>query len=179
MGHPEKFFERADFSQFRFYQAQLRHGAGWGFKLLEGLQAALQPIMDVLRHQDHFFHDLLLVEKLFIRGLQFLVEFLEAQLKFAVVAIWRPVLPQRITLIYRHIEFASLFDQFAQIPYMAFTPWDLFVEDHAIKSLFWRIGNQFLRQRDVFLSGETQAVDNALDFVLGALNPLRNVHFLL
>jgi hypothetical protein len=56
---------------------------------------------------------------------------------------------------------------------------DLLVDDHAIEALLGRLGDELLSQRDVLLAGETEAVNDALDLVLGVLDALGNLDFLL
>ena len=55
----------------------------------------------------------------------------------------------------------------------------LFVEHDAVEPLARRVGQQFFRQRDVFLAGEAEAVNDFADFVFGGFDALGNFHLLL
>src|SRR5438046_8839130 len=60
---------------------------------------------------------------------------------------------------------------------MALARWQAGVENDAIEPPFRRLGNQLLRQRDVFLGSETQAVKESFDFILGLFDSLADGHF--
>src|SRR2546430_7013367 len=60
---------------------------------------------------------------------------------------------------------------------MALARWQAGVENYAIEPFFRRLGNQLLRQRDVFLGRETQAEKDSFDLMLGLFDSLADGHF--
>ena len=61
---------------------------------------------------------------------------------------------------------------------MAFAVGDLLVHDHAVKAFLGRFGKQLFRDRNVFLGGETEAVNEPLHLGLGFFDALANLDFL-
>src|SRR5947208_2555293 len=60
---------------------------------------------------------------------------------------------------------------------MVLARWQPGLEKYAIEPFLRRLGNQLLRQRDVFLGRETQAVKESFDFILGLFDSLADGHF--
>ena len=61
---------------------------------------------------------------------------------------------------------------------MAFAVGDFLVHNHAVKTLLGRLGQEFLRNGDVFLGGEAEAVNDALHLDFGLLDALANLDLL-
>ena len=60
---------------------------------------------------------------------------------------------------------------------MVLARWQPGLENHAIEPFLRRLGNQLLRQRDVFLGRETQTVKDSFDFILRLFDSLADGHF--
>ena len=61
---------------------------------------------------------------------------------------------------------------------MAFAIGDFFVHDDAVKTFLGRFGKKFFRDRDVFLRGKAEAINEALHLAFGLFDPLANLDFL-
>ncbi len=149
------------------------------FHVRDGAQAGLDFVVDVLRHQNHFLDDLLLVIKFGEAVLQLFVELLEFVESLFLGGDLGRLLPARVFFVHLLVELADFLDQLAQRLQMAVAALDFFVHDHAVKPFLGRLGNQFFRQRDVFLGGKTEAVNDPLLLVLGFLDALADRDFLL
>ena len=55
---------------------------------------------------------------------------------------------------------------------MLVAPLDFFVEDHAIKPLLGRFGNQLFGQGDMFLGGKAEAANDPFQLGLGLFDSL-------
>ena len=55
----------------------------------------------------------------------------------------------------------------------------LFVQHHAVKAFARRVGQQFFRERDVFLAGKAKTVNDRAQLVFRLLDALGNLHLLL
>ena len=64
-------------------------------------------------------------------------------------------------MIHLLVNDANLLDELAHGFQVVFPTLDLFIDDNTIKSFLGRFGYQFFSQRNMFLSGETEAVENA------------------
>ena len=149
------------------------------FHVRDGPQAGLDFVVDVLRHQHHFLDDLLLVEKLRERVLQLLVQLLEFLERPFLQRRLAGFLPARVFFIHLLVQLAHLFHQLPQRLQMPVAALHFLVHDDPVKPFLRRFGNQFLRQRNVFLRRETKAVNDPLLLVLRFLDPLADGHFLL
>ena len=61
---------------------------------------------------------------------------------------------------------------------MAITTFNLLVDNNPIEALLGRFRDKLLCQGNVLLSGETEAIDDALYLVFRILNAFRNLHLL-
>ena len=82
-------------------------------------------------------------------------------------------------MIHLLVQFVDARDQPAQRAQVRVAAVHFFVENDAVETFARRLGQQFFRQRDVFLAGETEAVNDFADFVFGGLDALGNLHLLL
>ena len=143
-----------------------------------GLDAGDDFLVHVLGHDGHFLDDLLLVEKFRKRLLQLGVVLIEGLLGARAGGLI-------LGLEARHVFFVDLMVHRAHVLYktaqhleVLFAAVDFLVHDHTIKSFLGRLGDELLRQCDVFLAGEAEAVNDTLHLVLGILNALGNLHLL-
>ena len=81
--------------------------------------------------------------------------------------------------IHLPVHFPDAHDQPAQRAQVRVAVVHFFVENDAVEPFARRIGQQFFRQRDVFLAGKAEAVNDFADFVFGGLDAFGNFHFLL
>ena len=62
---------------------------------------------------------------------------------------------------------------------MLLTAVDLLVDDHAVKTFLWRLADELFGESNVLLASKAERINDALHLILGLLNALRNLHFLL
>ena len=77
------------------------------------------------------------------------------------------------------VNFLDARQQFLQHPQMRVPAVHLFFQNHAVKTLARRLGQQFFRERNVFLARKAKAVDDPGDLRFGILNAFGNLHLLL
>ncbi len=93
-------------------------------------------------------------------------------------SLGRGALPFRVKLVHLLVQLADLADQPAQLAQMRVAAVDFLVENDAVKAFLGGLGHQFFRERNVFLAGETEAVDDIFNFVFRVLDALGDFHFL-
>ena len=177
--HADKFVQRLDFLVLGLDDPLLLGGFSLVFPILNGLQAQLNFVVNVVGHQRHLFDDLLLVIKLREGSLQSFVdpfELLEEHVPFGFLSA---VLPFGVFVIHLLVDEAQVFDELAERAKMVVAALDLFVENYAVETFLGRFGNEFFGQCDVLLAGETEAVDDFFDLVFRVFNAFGNLHFLL
>ena len=158
--HPHKFLQRLDFLLLGGDEMLLRGGFALHFRLGQRAQAVLQLVVDVLRDERHFFDDLLLEAKFGKGRLQLPVGILESRQRPLDLGLAVGLAPGGIFVIHLLIQFLDARDQPAQRPQMRFPAVHLFVQHDAVKAFARRLGQQFFRERDVFLAGKTEAVND-------------------
>ena len=177
-GHADEFLERADLALLGFNDDGGLRGFAVGFELLDGAEAEIDFVVDVFRDEGHFLDDFLFVEKFIVGFLQLLIGFLKGGVELGGGGFGRGALPFGVKLVDVLVELADVADQAAQFAQVGVAAVDFLVENDAVKAFLGRLGNQFFRKGDVFLAGETEAVDDIFDFVFGVLDALGDFDFL-
>ena len=77
------------------------------------------------------------------------------------------------------IEQTNRFDELAQVLDVIIAVVDLFIDDHAIESLFGGLRNELFGQGDVFFGSESEAINGPFKLALGIFDPFGNFDFLL
>ena len=168
-GHPHKFLKRADFLLLGLDEMLLRAGFALRFRFGERAQAVLQFIVDVFRDERHFLDDFLFEAKFLERRLKFLVGLFERRQGAPAFGLDVRVRATRCICCQRRCPVSrTRADEPAQRVQMRVAAVHFFVEHDAVKPFARRVGQQFFRERDVFLAGKTEAVN---DF--GRLPPRR------
>ena len=178
VGHPHEFLQRPDFLLFRLNDRLLLVGFPLVFLVFDGAQAQLDFVVDVVGHQRHLFDDFLFVVKPVKRPLQPFIEFSEFLEQFVAPGFAGSALPHGVLVVHVLVAGADLFDELAQRAQMVVAAFNLLVQNNAVEPLLGRLGDQFLRQRDVLLAGEAEAVDDFFDLVFRVFNPLGNLDLL-
>jgi hypothetical protein len=113
--------------------------------------------VDVFGDEHHFLDDFLLEAKFWERGLQFLVELLNSSCSRAVWFWWA----SRQRLKWRSTSWSSSRTRLTSLQRAdARRGCPLFFQHDAVEPFARRLGQQFFRERDVFLAGETEAVND-------------------
>jgi len=179
MRHPDEFLQRLDFLPLGFHQMLLRAGFALIFRIGERAQAVLHFVVNVFGHERHFLDDLQLEAKFREQRPEFLIGPLERRQGAAASGPGMRLAPGIVFGIHLLIHFMDARNEPPQGAQVGVPTGHLFVEHHAVEPLARRIGQQFFRQRDVFLAGEAEAVNDFADFVLGGFDALGNFHLLL
>ena len=87
--------------------------------------------------------------------------------------------PRDVVAVHILVQFADARQHAAEHAEMRVAAVHLVVEHDAVKAFARRIGQQFFRQRHVFLAGKTEAVNDFADLVFRGLDALGNFHLLL
>ncbi len=150
----------------------------WVSRVGERAQTVLQFVVDIFGDEHHFLDDFLLEAKFRKRSLQLPVGAFECRQSVA-FGLAMGVPPRIVFGVHSLIHFPDLRDEFAESAQVRVAAVHLFLQNDAVESFARRFGQQFFRQRDVFLAGETEAVNDFADFGFGGLDAFGNLHFLL
>ena len=112
-------------------------------------------------------------------GLEFLIGPLERRQRAAASGRGMRLPPGVVLGIHLLIHFLDARNDPAQGAQVRVPAVHFFVEHDAVEPFARRVGQQFFRQRDVFLAGKAEAVNDFADFVLGGFDALGNFHLLL
>jgi len=86
--------------------------------------------------------------------------------------------PRSVVAVHILVQFADAPQHAAEHVKMRVAAVHLVVYHDAVKAFARRIGQQFFRQRNVFLAGKTEAVNDFADFIFRRLDALGNLHLL-
>ncbi len=171
-------FQRGDFLLLSLDGGAFFRRVALGLQFRQIPNTRLEFFVDVAGNDNHFLDYFLLVEKFDKGVLQFGAQFLEILLQFFLAALLLRFLPCQILRVHVRIHRVDLFDELAQIFQMTFAVGDFFVNNHAVKTLLRRVGQNLFRDGDVFLRRKAEVVDDALHLHFRVLDFFADLHFL-
>ena len=178
MRHPHKFLQCLQRLFRRLDQMLLGAGLALSLRFGQRAEAVLQPVVDVFGHRHHFFDDLLLEIKFGKQRLQLFVEFYELVVFAVAFGVLVRLAPAVVMLVHCLIHFPQPRHQPAHHFQVGVAAVHFFIEHHAVEAFARRVGQQFFRERNVFLAGEAKAVNDLPQFVLRRFDAFGNFHLL-
>ena len=103
----------------------------------------------------------------------------EDRLRAAALGVAAGIPPDGVFVVHLLIHLVNARDEFAQHAQMRVAVVHFFVENDAVETLARRFGQKFFGQRDMFLAGKTEAVNDFADLVFRRFNALGNLDLLL